>query len=134
MYLLDTNICIYFMKNTYPQLTERILSSQPSDFLISTVTVFELEYGAEKSNWGDKTRHKLAMFLSPFQLLPFTTDDAVIAGRLRGFLEKNGTPIGPYDIQIAAQGISRGVTLITHNTREFRRVPGLTLEDWIQFG
>ena len=70
MYLLDTNICIYFMKNTYPQLTERILSCPPSDFLISAITVFELEYGAEKSNWGDKTRHKLAMFLSPFQLLP----------------------------------------------------------------
>lgn len=131
MYLLDTNICIYFMKNTYPQLTERILSCPPSDFLISAITVFELEYGAEKSNWGDKTRHKLAMFLSPFQLLPFTTEDAVIAGKLRGFLEKNGTPIGPYDIQIAAQGISRGVTLITHNTGEFSRVPGLTSEDWI---
>lgn len=65
MYLLDTNVCIYFMKNTYPVLTERLLSCSPVNLLISSITVFELEYGAEKSNWGEKTRHKLAMFLSP---------------------------------------------------------------------
>jgi tRNA(fMet)-specific endonuclease VapC len=131
MYLLDTNICIYLMKNTYPVLTERILSCKPSDLLISSVTVFELEYGAEKSNWGEKTRQRLAMFLSPFTIIPFTTNDAVTAGRIRGYLAKHGTQIGPYDIQIAAQGLTRKLTVITHNTDEFRRVPGLKLEDWI---
>lgn len=131
MYLLDTNVCIYFMKNTSPILTERLLSCDPANLLISSITVFELEYGAEKSNWGEKTRHKLAMFLSPFNILPFNSDDAVTAGRIRGYLERRGTPIGPYDIQIAAQGVSRGITVITHNIDEFSHVPGLRLEDWI---
>lgn len=131
MYLLDTNVCIYFMKNTYPILTERLLSHNPSNLLISSITVFELEYGAEKSNWGEKTRHKLAMFLSPFSILSFSSEDAVAAGRIRGYLERRGTPVGPYDIQIAAQGVSRGLTVITHNIGEFSRVPSLKLEDWI---
>lgn len=131
MYLLDTNVCIYFMKNTYPVLTERFLSCDPSQLAISSITVFELEYGAEKSNWGEKTRQKVAMFLSPFSILPFTSEDAVTAGRIRGYLERRGTPIGSYDIQIAAQGVSRGITVITHNIGEFSRVPNLKLEDWI---
>ena len=131
MYLLDTNICIYLMKNTYPALTERVFSHNPSDLLISAITVFELEYGAEKSNWGEKTRHKLAMFLSPFTILPFTTDDAVMAGRLRGYLERQGTPIGPYDILIAAQGVSEELAVVTPNMGEFSRVPDLKLEDWV---
>lgn len=131
MYLLDTNICIYLMKNTYPHLTERLLSLDPSDLAISSITVFELEYGAAKSNWGENTRHKLAMFLSPFHILSFNSDDAVAAGRIRGYLERRGTPIGPYDVQIAAQGLSRGITILTHNTGEFSRVPNLKLEDWV---
>ena len=131
MYLLDSNICIYFMKNTYPHLTKRILSQDTSNFMISSITVFELEYGAEKSNWGEKNRQKLSLFLAPFNIIPFTVDDAVIAGRIRGYLEKQGTPIGPYDIQLAAQAFTRNVTLITHNAGEFSRVPNLKVEDWI---
>ena len=131
MFLLDTNICIYFMKNQYPQLTQKLLSLNPSELLLSAVTVFELEYGAEKSNWGNRTREKLAMFLAPFTILPFSTEDAVCAGQLRGYLEKQGTPIGPYDVQIAAQGLSRSLTLITHNVGEFSRVPNLKLKDWV---
>ncbi len=99
--------------------------------MISSITVFELEYGAEKSSWGEKTRLKLAMFLSPFNILPFTVDDAAAAGKIRSYLERRGTPIGPYDIQIAAEGLSRGGTIITHNTVEFSRVPNLKLEDWV---
>ena len=131
MYLLDTNICIYFLKNQYPDLTNKILSHSPSELLISSITVYELEYGAEKSSWGEKTRQKLAMFLAPFTILPFTTEDAVAAGRIRGYLYKQGTPIGPYDIQIAAQGVARGIPVVTHNTSEFSRVPGIVLEDWV---
>ena len=70
MYLLDTNICIYFMKNSYPHLTDKILSCNPSDLLISSITVYELSYGAEKSNWGEKSRLNLALFLAPFTILP----------------------------------------------------------------
>ena len=131
MYLLDTNICIYFMKNMYPELTEKLLSLDPASLLISSVTVYELEYGAEKSNRGEKSRQRLALFLAPFKILPFTADDAVTAGKIRACLEKQGTPIGPYDIQIAAQAFTRNVTLVTHNTSEFSRVPNLKVEDWI---
>lgn len=131
MYLLDTNICIYFMKNQYPELSQRILSEDVSNLLVSSITVLELEYGAEKSNWGSKTREKLAMFLAPFTILPFSTEDAILAGRLRGYLNKQGTPIGPYDVQIAAQALSRKLTLVTHNTGEFSRVPNLKLKDWV---
>lgn len=130
MYLLDTNICIYFLKNTYPTLTERLLSFNPTVLLISSVTVFELAYGAEKSNWGERTRQKLALFLAPFNILPFTSEDAIAAGRIRSSLEKQGSPIGPYDVQIAAQAYSRGLILVTHNTDEFCRIPDLKLEDW----
>ncbi|MBR1493588.1 MAG: type II toxin-antitoxin system VapC family toxin [Acidaminococcaceae bacterium] len=132
MFLLDTNICIYFMKNLYPHLTEKILSYDPSALMISSVTVFELSYGAEKSNWGERNKQKLAMFLAPFKILPFTADDAVTAGKIRCYLEKLGTPIGPYDLQIAAQGLTRNLTLVTHNTGEFKRVPNLKLENWIK--
>ena len=131
MYLLDTNICIYFMKNSYPSLTQKLLSLNPSELAISSVTVYELEYGAAKSHWGENTRHKLAMFLSPFTILPFDANDAVTAGTIRAYLEQNGTPIGPYDIQIAAQGVSKGLTIITHNIGEFNRVPNLKTEDWV---
>jgi tRNA(fMet)-specific endonuclease VapC len=131
MYLLDTNTCIYFMKNTYPNLTQRLLSHDPSELLISSLTVLELEYGAEKSNWGDRTRQKMAMFLAPFTILPFETNDAISAARIRAYLERHGIIISAYDIQIAAQGLSRGLTVVTHNTGEFNRIPELKLEDWV---
>lgn len=71
------------------------------------------------------------MFLAPFTILPFSQKDAAFAGRLRGYLEKQGTPIGPYDVQIAAQALAGGYTLIPHNVGEFSRVPNLRLEDWV---
>ena len=131
MYLLDTNVCIYFMKNTYPRLTQRLLSHDPSELLISSLTVLELEYGAEKSNWGDRTRQKMALFLAPFTILPFETNDALSAARIRAYLERHGIIIVACDIQIAAQGLSRGLTVVTHNTGEFSRIPELKLEDWV---
>lgn len=132
MYLLDTNICIYVLKNSYPALTEKVFSFSPSLIAMSSVTVFELEYGAAKSNWGQRTRQRLSQFIAPFTVLPFDDDDAVTAGRIRGFLEKQSITIGPYDYQIAAQGISKGLTVVTHNTREFERIPGIILEDWVE--
>jgi len=131
MYLLDTNICIYVLKNSYPALTDKVFSFNPASIALSSVTAFELEYGAAKSNWGEKTRQKLAQFLAPFSILAFDSDDAITAGRIRGLLEKQGHIIGPYDYQIAAQGITKGLTVVTHNTREFERIPGIILEDWV---
>ena len=132
MYLLDTNTCIYFLKNSFPVLTQKLLNTDPCELAISSITVFELTYGAEKSKWGERTRQKLAMFLAPFTILAFDSEDAMTAGRIRGLLEQRGTPIGPYDVQIAAQGLAKGLTVLTHNTAEFRRVPGLRVEDWIE--
>lgn len=129
-YLLDTNICIYIMKNSYPQVTDRLLSISPDEIAVSSITLFELEYGAAKSRWSARTQEKLYAFLSPFAILSFDARDAACAGRLRALLTKSGSPIGPYDIQIASQALSRELTLVTHNTGEFSRVPGLALEDW----
>ena len=131
MYLLDTNICISLMRNQYPEMTDKILSMDPSLLMISSITVFELEYGAAKSQQKDRTRAQLSLFLSAFTILPFDTEDAIVAGRIRGELAKKGTPIGPYDLQIAAQGISRKLTVVTHNIDEFSRVPNLQVEDWV---
>ena len=129
-YLLDTNIIGYFMRNTFPPLTERIFSHHPDELFLSAVTLYELEYGAEKRGWGEQMRQNLAMAIAPFSILSFSAEDAVTAGRIRAFLEQKGTPIGAYDIQIAAQGLTRGMTVVTHNLGEFSRVPSLLLEDW----
>ncbi len=130
MYLLDTNICIYCMKDTYPCLTEKLFSMRPEELYISTITLFELEYGAAKSQRSEQTQLQTAQFLAPFNIAAFTSRDAVCAGKLRCYLEKKGFPIGPYDIQIAAQAVTHDLTLVTHNTKEFERVPCLKLEDW----
>lgn len=132
MFLLDTNICIYFMNNRYPSLTKKLMSHHPSELLISSITVYELQYGAEKSNWGEKTKQKMAMFLAPFNILPFDSDDACVAARIRASLQKQGTIIGPYDIQLAGQAVSKNLTIVTHNTGEFSRVPGIHMEDWVE--
>ena len=129
-YLLDTNICIYLMKNSFPELTAKILGTDPKYLKISAITVFELMYGAEKSHHRETTHQNLALFLSPFGILSFNDCDATLAGKVRGYLEKKGTPVGPYDTLIAAQALSRHLTLVTHNTREFLRIPNLRVEDW----
>lgn len=131
MYLLDTNIISYYLKNQYPDLTARIMSHSPSDLYVSAITLFEFEYGASKKNWGAKNRMKLAMALAPFQIVPFSTDDAIQAGKARAYLQKTGMIIGPYDVQLAGQALARNMIFVTHNTKEFERVPNLKLEDWV---
>ena len=130
MYLLDTNICIYALNGKYPHLTQKLLSVPPEQIFISAITLSELEYGAAKSKWSDRSRTVMNLFLSAFTVLPFTEADAVMSGRLRAQLAAAGNPIGPYDIQIAAQGAAHGLTVVTHNTSEFSRVPGIMVEDW----
>lgn len=130
MYLLDTNICIFAMKNKFPPLTERLFEIHPSEICVSSVTVGELEYGAAKSLRTVQTRASILLFLSAFTILPFTAEDARRFGEVRAYLESQGTPIGPYDTMIAAHGAARGLTVVTNNIREFTRVPDLALEDW----
>ena len=130
MYLLDTNICIYLMKDHIPALTKRLLSENPDNVAVSSITVYELEYGAAKSMWGDRTRDKLYSFLAPFTIVPFDAADAASAGYIRALLAQQGSPVGPYDVQIAGQALAREMTVVTHNVKEFSRVPGLKIEDW----
>ena len=132
MYLLDTNICIYAIKGKYPDIAKKLLSIRPEEIKVSAVTVMELEYGAAKSKWGDRSREAMRAFLAAFEVLPFTEQDASLCGLLRAKLAVEGTPIGAYDIMIASQGITRGLTVVTHNTGEFQRVPGIGLEDWVK--
>lgn len=131
MYLLDTNICIYAMKNKYPALTDKLFQTEPSKIFVSSVTVGELEYGASKSKWGDRSRQVMNLFLSAYTVLSFDEEDARVFGNIRAGLERQGMPIGPYDLQIAAHALSRGFTVVTHNVGEFSRVPGIELEDWV---
>ena len=85
-----------------------------------------------KSNWGEKTRQSMQMFLAPFNIIDFNSKDAASTGFIRGYLEKQGNPIGPYDVQIAGQAVARSIVLVTHNIGEFSRVPGLMVEDWVK--
>ena len=130
MYLLDTNICIYAINGRHPNLTDKLLTVHPSDILISSITVGELEYGAAKSNWGERTRHIVRTFLASYDTLPFTAEHAIVFGLQRANLAASGTPIGVLDLMIASQGVASDLTVVTHNTREFDRVKGLRLEDW----
>lgn len=132
MYLLDTNICIYAIKGTYACLGEKLLSIHPEHIFVSSVTVGELEYGAAKSHWGERSRNIMRAFLANYTILPFDERDAIVLGRFRAELAARGTPIGAYNIMIAAQGFTREFVVVTHNTREFQRIHGLRLEDWTQ--
>lgn len=130
-FLLDTNICIHIIKHKPPSVFARFQDFTPQDLCISAITLAELEYGAEKSSFPEKNRLALAMFLSGITVLPF--DDAAAAeyGRLRAQLEKAGTPIGANDMLIAAQALSLRLPIVTNNTREFLRVEGLSVENWV---
>lgn len=130
MYLLDTNICIYAMKGIYPTIGQKLLAIEPDKIFISSVTIGELEYGAAKSRWGTRTREVMCSFLANYEILPFGENDAIHFGRFRAALAISGTSIGAYDVMIAAQGVARNLTVVTHNVREFSRVPGLQWEDW----
>ena len=98
---------------------------------VSSITADESEYGAAKSKWGERTRHTLYAFLSNYSILPFDNTDAICFGNLRAALVLAGTPIGAYDVMIAAQGLTKGLIVVTHNTGEFSRVPKLNIEDWV---
>lgn len=131
MYLLDTNICIYAMKNKYPNINKKIFSINSNDIVISSVTVGELEYGAAKSQWGECSRNALNAFLANYEIISFNAYDAVYFCQIRAALALKGLPIGFYDVMIAAQGVARNFTVVTHNTKEFSRIPGLIIEDWV---
>ncbi len=129
-WLLDTDTCSFALKRKPPRLAERLASRAPTDVLVSTITVYELITGCENSPARERLLNAVSAFLSPFPKLPFSLEDAYRAGLLRAHLETRGVPIGPYDVLLAAQALAQGLTLVTGNVREFRRVKGLKLEDW----
>ena len=128
--LLDTNICIYMIKNKPPEVRKQFERFVPGDIAISSITAAELQYGVEKSAAREKNALALEAFLLPLEIAPFDTDSALAYGKIRAGLERQGTPIGGMDMLIAAQAIARGFTLVTHNLKEFNRVPGLKYETW----
>ncbi|OGQ85326.1 MAG: hypothetical protein A2512_06215 [Deltaproteobacteria bacterium RIFOXYD12_FULL_56_24] len=131
-YLLDTNICIYLIKQRPPQALAQFRQHSPQDVAISTITLFELEYGVEKSQYRQRSQDALAKFLLPLNLLDLDRFAAADAAVIRAELEKKGLPIGPYDLLIAGLARSQNMTLVTNNTKEFERVDGLLLKNWAQ--
>jgi tRNA(fMet)-specific endonuclease VapC len=128
-FLLDTDTCIYALKQN-ENVLRRLLSTSREDVAISVITEAELRTGAAKSSTPIKTLHLIENFLRPVTLIEFTSDDAIAYATVRSKLERSGTPIGPLDTLIASQAIARRLTLVSNNEREFRRVAGLTLENW----
>jgi tRNA(fMet)-specific endonuclease VapC len=128
-FLLDTNICIYVLKQNQAVL-ERLLAERPIEVALSVITEAELRTGAAKSNSPAKTTRLVENFLRPLSVLDFTSDDARACADVRAKLERAGTPIGPLDTLIAAQAVSRALTLVSNNEREFKRIPGLRCQNW----
>lgn len=126
-YLLDSNAVIALLKG-HKTFLARLKRRRPGDFAIPAIVAHELYYGAYK---GARVADNLALIEGlQFPILEFDREDARAAGKLRAGLAKGGTPIGPFDVLIAGQATARGLTLVTHNTREFDRVSGLRVEDW----
>jgi tRNA(fMet)-specific endonuclease VapC len=130
MILLDTNICIYIINEKPPAVLQRFQHYQLGDIGLCSVVAAELDFGVAKSG-SPRNRQALEMFLAPLTLLPFDHPAAWAYGDLRADLERRGTPIGSLDTMIAAHALSLQARLITNNTREFAKVPGLQLENWV---
>ena len=136
-YLLDTNAVIALLTNRPTTVRERLrrAASASLSIGISTIVLFELWYGVARSQHRAQNTERLRAFLAGnISVVHFEEEDAVIAGDLRAELERSGTPIGPYDLLIAAQALRAGTILVTANVTEFRRVRGLVWEDWTQAG
>jgi tRNA(fMet)-specific endonuclease VapC len=128
-HLLDTNICIYALKQ-HPGVLARLLAAARPEVALSVITEAELRAGAAKSASPVRTLRLLENFLAPLSVLDFSSADAVAYSHVRAKLERAGTPIGPLDTFIAAHALARELTLVTNNEREFRRVAGLRVENW----
>jgi tRNA(fMet)-specific endonuclease VapC len=130
IYLPDTNVCIAYLRKKNANVIQKFQDTDPAEIAICDIVCGELWYGAYRSGYFAANQTLLLTFLAPFAALPFDSHAAEVYGRIRRELEVAGTPIGPYDLQIAAIALANSLTVVTHNTREFRRVNGLRLEDW----
>ena len=130
IYLPDTNVCIGYLKQPNSRLVQRWRTVPRDSLRLCSVVKAELLLGAAKSRWGARVRSQLQALFEPYESLAFDDRAAVVYAEIRGCLERAGTPIGPNDYLIAAIALANNLILVTHNTREFSRVPGLRLEDW----
>lgn len=129
-YLFDTNVCIQILKGKSLNLKEKLQTIPNEQIVIPSIVRFELFYGAYKSNNSQKTLALVNEFLNSFSTLNFEDTIAEKAGEIRAYLDKSGTPIGPYDLIIAATAIISNLILISNNTKEFKRISELSIEDW----
>ena len=129
--MLDTDTCIAIIKGKPPQVLRRFNAYKVGEIGISSVTLAELEFGVAKSLHQEKNQAALEEFVLPLEIAGFDHEAARVYGRVRAMLEKKGTPIGSLDTLIGAHALALGVTLVTNNTREFSRVKGLTVVDWL---
>ena len=129
-YLLDTNVCIKYLNGSSESIKNHIEKRHPSDIVICSVVKSELYAGAYKSKKRKKTLDKLRIFFSPIKSLPYTDEAADVYGNIRADLEKKGTSIGPYYLQIASIAVLNDLILVTHNVREFSRIEELRIEYW----
>ena len=129
-FMLDTNICIYAIKNRSAEVLQALRTHEAAGIGVSSTTVAELFFGIEKSG---SARNRLALqhFLEPLEIADFDMAAAQVYGAVRQQLELSGTPIGPLDTQIAAHALALGVTLVSNNLREFSRVKSLQLANWV---
>ncbi len=129
-FLFDTNVCISYLNNYLSPVRRKLEHLLPNQIYVCSVVKAELFYGAMKSKNPSRTLAKQNIFLNQFVSLPFDDKAAKIFGDIRAYLAKIGQPIGPYDLQIAAIALANELTLVTHNIREFSRIPHLQIEDW----
>ncbi len=131
-YMLDTNICVYSIKRKPEHVFQKLREHDPEEICISSVTYAELVHGVEKSQKIEKNRIALALLLANIQILDFDTSAAEAYGKIRADLEKKGIPLGPLDMMIAGHAKSLGYTVVTNNTKEFNRIQGLKIENWVE--
>jgi tRNA(fMet)-specific endonuclease VapC len=130
IYLLDTNACVEFLRGRNAMLVQRVRARPPDELCLCSVVKAELYYGVLRSTQVAQNRAKVDSFVQSFASLPFDDPAADVQATIRAHLESQGTSIGPYDLQIAAIALVHNLTLVTLNTSEFGRVPGLTIDDW----
>jgi len=131
IYLLDTNTCIYFLNRSSEKIISQFKKFSPSEINLPSITVAELFYGAEKSKAKKKNRAIVENFISTFEIVPFDEKSCEIYARIRASLEKSGVQIGPMDLLIASISLANNSILVSNNIKEFRRIKGLKLENWV---
>lgn len=129
-FMLDTNTCIYLIKQKPPKVLKHFRSHFVGDIGISTITLAELRYGVAKSQHVERNETALEEFILPLEIADFNEEAARVYGTVRATLEKAGTPIGSLDTQIGAHALSLGITLVTNNVKEFKRIKNLKVIDW----